>query len=35
MDLNGYYGGPLRLPLLPLTPAARTELEELFAEIKG
>ena len=35
MDLNGYYGGPLRLPLLPLTPAARKELEELFAEIKG
>jgi 4-hydroxy-2-oxoglutarate aldolase len=35
MDLNGYYGGPLRLPLLPLTPAAKKELEELFAEIKG
>ncbi len=35
MDLNGYYGGPLRLPLLPLTPAARKELEELFAEIKA
>jgi len=35
MDLNGYYGGPLRLPLLPLTPAARKELEELFMEIKG
>ena len=34
MDLNGYYGGPLRLPLLPLTPAAKTELEDLFADIK-
>ena len=30
MDLNGYYGGPVRLPLLPLTTAAKEELNELF-----
>ncbi len=34
MDLNGYYGGPTRLPLLPLTPAAKAEVEDLFREIK-
>ena len=28
MDLNGYYGGPPRLPLLPLTAAQKTEVEE-------
>jgi dihydrodipicolinate synthase/N-acetylneuraminate lyase len=28
MDLNGYYGGPPRLPLLPLTAAQKTEIEE-------
>ena len=33
MDLNGYYGGPVRLPLLPLSPAAKTEVEELFRDI--
>src|ERR1700757_4708637 len=27
MDLNGYYGGPPRLPLLPLTAAVKTEVE--------
>jgi dihydrodipicolinate synthase/N-acetylneuraminate lyase len=27
MDLNGYYGGPPRLPLLPLTAAQKTEIE--------
>ena len=27
MDLNGYYGGPPRLPLLPLTAAQKTEVE--------
>lgn len=35
MDLNGYYGGPPRLPLLPPTPQARKEIEELFRDIKG
>jgi dihydrodipicolinate synthase/N-acetylneuraminate lyase len=27
MDLNGYYGGPPRLPLLPLTAAQKAEVE--------
>lgn len=31
MDLNGYYGGPPRLPLLPLTAAQKTEVEERMA----
>jgi 4-hydroxy-2-oxoglutarate aldolase len=35
MDLNGYYGGPVRLPLLPLSAAAKAEVEELFREIPG
>ena len=35
MDVNGYYGGPVRLPLLPLTPAARAEIEIVFSEVKG
>ncbi len=35
MDLNGYYGGPPRLPLTPASPAARREIEEAFADLKG
>ncbi|MFN7932886.1 MAG: dihydrodipicolinate synthase family protein [Bryobacteraceae bacterium] len=35
MDLNGYYGGPPRLPLTTISPAAKKEIEEAFAEIKG
>ncbi len=35
MDLNGYYGGPTRLPLLPLKPADKAEIEELFRDIKA
>jgi dihydrodipicolinate synthase/N-acetylneuraminate lyase len=27
MDLNGYYGGPCRLPLLPLTTAQKSQIE--------
>lgn len=27
MDLNGYYGGPCRLPLLPLTAAQKLQIE--------
>ena len=34
MDLNGYFGGPVRLPLLPLNAAAKAEVERLMAEIK-
>jgi 4-hydroxy-2-oxoglutarate aldolase len=33
MDLNGFYGGPVRLPLLPPTLGAKEELEELFRDI--
>jgi len=35
MDLNGYYGGPVRLPLVPVSPAAKKEIEEAFADLKG
>jgi 4-hydroxy-2-oxoglutarate aldolase len=35
MDLNGYYGGPPRLPLVPPTPKARKEIEEAFKDLKG
>jgi 4-hydroxy-2-oxoglutarate aldolase len=35
MDLNGYFGGPSRLPLLPLDAAAKNEIEKLMAGIKN
>lgn len=35
MDLNGYYGGPPRLPLTTISPAAKKEIEAAFAEIRG
>ncbi len=35
MDLNGYYGGPPRLPLAPAPPEARAEIEEAFRDLKG
>jgi 4-hydroxy-2-oxoglutarate aldolase len=35
MDLNGYYGGPSRLPLLPLTAEAKAEVERLLADIRN
>jgi 4-hydroxy-2-oxoglutarate aldolase len=35
MDLNGYYGGPPRLPLTPPTPEAKREIEEAFRDLKG
>jgi 4-hydroxy-2-oxoglutarate aldolase len=35
MDLNGYYGGPPRLPLCVPTPEARREIEEAFENLKG
>ena len=35
MDLNGYYGGPPRLPLTPLRPEAKAEIEEAFRDLKG
>jgi 4-hydroxy-2-oxoglutarate aldolase len=35
MDLNGYYGGPPRLPLCPPTETAKREIEDAFAGLKG
>lgn len=35
MDLNGYYGGPSRLPFLPLSGEQRTEIAKLMAGIKS
>ena len=35
MDLNGYYGGPPRLPLVTPTPQAQQEIEEAFRDLKG
>lgn len=35
MDLNGYYGGPCRLPLSPLSAAAKAEIEAAFSDLKG
>jgi dihydrodipicolinate synthase/N-acetylneuraminate lyase len=34
-DLNGYYGGPARLPRLPLTGAERSEVEALMQGIRN
>jgi 4-hydroxy-2-oxoglutarate aldolase len=35
MDLMGYYGGPPRLPLVVPTPAAKAEIEQAFADLRG
>jgi 4-hydroxy-2-oxoglutarate aldolase len=35
MDLNGYYGGPPRLPLVPPTAEAKQEIEAAFQDLKG
>jgi len=35
MDFNGYYGGPARLPFLPLTAALKQEVEQLMADIRN
>jgi 4-hydroxy-2-oxoglutarate aldolase len=35
MDLNGYYGGPPRLPLTVPSPEAKREIEEAFRDLKG
>jgi 4-hydroxy-2-oxoglutarate aldolase len=35
MDFNGYYGGPSRLPFLPLTAEQKTEIEHLLADIRN
>jgi dihydrodipicolinate synthase/N-acetylneuraminate lyase len=35
MDVNGYYGGPSRLPFLPVTADLKSEIEKLMAGIKS
>jgi 4-hydroxy-2-oxoglutarate aldolase len=35
MDLNGYYGGPARLPFLPLSGDQKLEIGKLMAGIKS
>jgi dihydrodipicolinate synthase/N-acetylneuraminate lyase len=35
MDLNGYYGGPSRLPFLPLTGTQKTEIERLMENVRN
>ena len=35
MDFNGYFGGPARQPLLPLTGAVRDEIERLLADVRN
>ncbi len=35
MDLNGYYGGLPRLPFLPVTEAAKTEIEGVMDGLRG
>jgi 4-hydroxy-2-oxoglutarate aldolase len=35
MDFNGYYGGTSRLPFLPLTADAKSEIERLLADSRN
>jgi 4-hydroxy-2-oxoglutarate aldolase len=35
MDWNGYFGGPVRLPLLPLIGKGKTEVEQLMADVRN
>ena len=35
LDLNGYYGGPPRLPFLPLTADQRAEVENLMTDVRN
>ena len=35
MDFNGYFGGPSRLPFLPLTATLKQEVEQLLADIRN
>ena len=35
LDLNGYYGGAPRLPLLPLTAEQKAEVERLMSDIRN
>ena len=35
MELNGYYGGPPRLPFVPPSPEAKVEIEQAFDGLRG
>ena len=35
MDFNGYFGGPSRLPFLPLTADLKAEIERLLADVRN
>jgi len=35
MDFNGYYGGPARLPFLPVTADLKSEIERLLVDIRN
>ena len=35
MDFNGYFGGPARLPFLPLTADVKSEIERVLADIRN
>lgn len=35
MDLNGYYGGPVRSPLLPITADIKQEIERVMGDIRN
>jgi len=35
MDFNGYYGGPPRLPLIPVNRAGQVEVETAFHNLRG
>jgi dihydrodipicolinate synthase/N-acetylneuraminate lyase len=35
MDFNGYYGGPARLPFLPLTADLQAEVERVLADVRN
>jgi dihydrodipicolinate synthase/N-acetylneuraminate lyase len=35
MDFNAYYGGPARLPFLPLTADLKGEIEQLLADVRN
>ena len=35
MDFNGYFGGPARLPLLPLTGEVKGEVERLLTDVRN
>ncbi|MFL6449906.1 MAG: dihydrodipicolinate synthase family protein [Bryobacteraceae bacterium] len=35
MELNGYYGGPPRLPFVACSPEVRDEIEQVFRELRS